>query len=223
MTDQEFSRRRWLLRLGETVVLTGFSGIDLKAEDVAKLPPGLYEPSLNHLTHVLKANSAENAQPFTPQFFKDGDFEVIQRVTALLLGEETATPPVPEIAQWIDLLVARSADVQRLARSLPPPQHRLALDYFGEHAVTQLEHADAQPICREGVDKLQHQSFLSLSEPEQVNRLEQMEKTKDPFFLWMKARVIEGFYTSREGLKELDYKGNSFYSESPGCDHQNRS
>jgi len=29
-----------------------------------------------------------------------------------------------------------------------------------------------------------------------------------------------GFYTSKEGLKELDYKGNSFYSVSPGCDHQ---
>jgi hypothetical protein len=29
--------------------------------------------------------------------------------------------------------------------------------------------------------------------------------------------LIRGFYTSRLGLKELDYKGNAFYAESPSC------
>jgi hypothetical protein len=223
MTDEELSRRRWLLRVGETVVLSGFSGIDLKAADSAALPPGLYGPSLNHLTHVMKTNSAEPVQPVTPQFFNKTDFEVVQHITGLLLGENSATHPVPEIAQWIDLLVSRSADVQRLARSLPPPQRKLALDFFGQHAVAELEQADVQPLCRSGLERLRHQSFLALPEAEQIARLEQMEKDKDAFFFWIKARVIEGFYTSREGLKELDYKGNSFYSESPGCDHQKQS
>jgi hypothetical protein len=223
MTDEELSRRRWLLRLGETVVLSGFSGIDLKAaSDTTPLPPGLYGPSLNHLTHVMKANSEPRPGPFTPQFFSEDDFKVIQRLASLMLGENASTQPVPEICQWIDLLVSRSADVQRLARSLTPAQHRLALDYFGEHSVTQLEHADAQPLCRKGLEQMHRQAFLNLPEAEQIARLTQMEKDRDPFILWMKARVIEGFYTSREGLKELDYKGNSFYAESPGCNHQNQ-
>ena len=37
------------------------------------------------------------------------------------------------------------------------------------------------------------------------------------FYDLLKAESIRGFYTSRRGLKELDFKGNSFYAESPGC------
>ena len=36
---------------------------------------------------------------------------------------------------------------------------------------------------------------------------------------YLRKMAIDGYYTSKEGLKELDYRGNSFYSESPGCTH----
>jgi hypothetical protein len=39
-------------------------------------------------------------------------------------------------------------------------------------------------------------------------------------FKYLKAETIRGFYTSEAGLKELDYKGNYFYAESPGCAEQ---
>jgi hypothetical protein len=35
--------------------------------------------------------------------------------------------------------------------------------------------------------------------------------------LSLKPECIRGFYTSRLGMKELDYTGNSFYGQSPGC------
>ena len=44
-------------------------------------------------------------------------------------------------------------------------------------------------------------------------------KDGDPFSKLLKDMTIDGYYTSKEGLKELDYRGNSFYSESPGCVH----
>jgi hypothetical protein len=59
--------------------------------------------------------------------------------------------------------------------------------------------------------------FDALAEPERVALLTGMEKNSDPFFKMLKNRTIQGFYTSRQGLKELDYKGNSFYSVCPGC------
>jgi hypothetical protein len=37
------------------------------------------------------------------------------------------------------------------------------------------------------------------------------------FFGFLKTETIKGFYTSRAGLKELNYKGNAFYARSPGC------
>ena len=39
------------------------------------------------------------------------------------------------------------------------------------------------------------------------------------FLSFLKERAVEGYYTSPEGLRELNYKGNSFYAESPGCTH----
>jgi hypothetical protein len=37
------------------------------------------------------------------------------------------------------------------------------------------------------------------------------------FFALIKAEVIRGYYTSKAGLEELDFKGNAFYAVSPGC------
>jgi hypothetical protein len=219
MTEEEITRRRWILRLGETVAITGMGGIDLLADQEPKLPPGLYGPSLNHLAHVLKPPSPAESGPFTPRFFNADDYKVIERLVSLILGQSEA--PVPEVAQWVDLVASQGAQVQHAARSLSAANRRLAIDYFGEEAVRELEDTDAPSLCRTGLEKLGHASFLQLEESAQLSRMNAMEAEKDAFFQWMKGRVIQGFYTSREGLKELDYKGNSFYSESPGCAHQN--
>lgn len=219
MTEQELTRRRWLLRLGETVVLSGFSGIVLEAAETPALPAGLYLPSTDHLAHVLAKAQVFSQGPFAPQFFGDSDFQLVTHLVARILGEETSTPPVPEVAQWLDLIVGQAASVRKAARELPPAARRLAVDYYGEYMVKDLEDADPQGLCLGGLKKLHNESFLNLTEMEQLSLLTAMETSADPFFQWMKERVIEGFYTSKEGLKELDYKGNSFYAESPGCGH----
>ena len=51
-------------------------------------------------------------------------------------------------------------------------------------------------------------------------QLVELENAGNPFIAWLKRRVLDGFYTSRQGLQELDYKGNAFWPESPGCEHE---
>jgi hypothetical protein len=219
MTDPELTRRRWLLRLGETVVLTGFSGIVLEGAEAPDLPAGLYLPSIDHLAHVMARAQTSNLGPAAPQFFNADDFRLVTKLTALILGEEPGTPPIPEIAQWLDLIVGHSAAVRKAALDLTPANRRLAVDFYGKEMVKELEDTEPQPLCREGMKKLHEGSFLNLTEGDQLSMLRELEASADPFLRWLKERVIDGFYTSKEGLKELDYKGNSFYSESPGCEH----
>jgi hypothetical protein len=215
----EITRRTWLLRVGGGTVLTGFSGMDLSGATAAvELPPGLYTPSLNHLAHVLKAApvSSGTAQP---QFFSGDDFKLIGHLVSLILGEPATAPPVPEITQWVDLVAFESAGIRNAALALTPEHRRLAVARYGESAVRSLETDATQDLSRGGIEALRRESFFTLTETEQVSTLEALENSGDRFVLWLKQCVIDGFYTSKEGLKELDYQGNSFHSESPGCHH----
>ena len=209
MDTEDLSRRWWLLQLGSGVLLAGCSGVDLGAAEGMKLPPGLYEPSVDHLAHILKP-APHDALPSAPLFFEAAEYRRLQDLVARMLGEEPGTPPAPEITAWIDLIVHDAAEVRRTARSLSPEHRALAAGFYGEAAVQELETLDVPQISRAGLARLNAQPSLTL---------ESLESQEDAFIRWLKHRVIEGFYTSQAGLKELDYKGNSFYSISPGCDH----
>jgi len=209
MDPEELSRRVWLLRLGSGAMLAGWSGIDLGAAEGVKLPEGLYEPSVDHLAHVLKP-APHDAQPPAPLFFEAAEYRQVQDLVARMLGEEPGTQPLPEIAAWIDLIVHDAAEVRGAARSLSPEHRALAAGFYGDAPVQELETLDVQQMTRAGLARLKADPSLTL---------ESLEGRGDAFIHWFKQRALEGFYTSQAGLKELDYKGNSFYSISPGCDH----
>jgi hypothetical protein len=41
------------------------------------------------------------------------------------------------------------------------------------------------------------------------------------FFGTTRTEAVRGYYTSVEGFKELDYKGNWYYAVCPGCEQGN--
>ena len=221
MSFDELSRRGWILRVGGATVLSGITAADLGAAEHPQLPPGLYEPSLQHLAHSLKTAIEPAPGPALPRYFDTEDFALVRTLAALVLGEESATSTVVEIAVWIDMLVGRAEGVRMAARSLSPAHRRMAIDYYGEDTVHELEREDPQAICRDGLAALKRAGFGALDSSAQLAHLVRLENANDPFLVWMKHRVLDGFYTSRQGLEELDYKGNAFYAQSPGCDHGN--
>ena len=269
------TRRQWLLRLGEAAVLIGFRGeaeeveatwvspAHLTASGLSKLPPGLYDPSNEHLRHALSSESRFHpipagtetdyvrpaTTPFKPQFFSPQEFQIVRRMVELTLGEMSSEPPrsgtgsemsiADEVARWLDFTVFHSAALREAALRLAPEHRTLAIHYYGLANVRDLETRDPQKTCREGLRWLAEQSerrnpggFLGLGEDDQIALLKQisddrsdktLENDGTRFFHLIKSEVIRGFYTSQAGLKELDYKGNSFYAESPGCPGHNHS
>lgn len=259
------TRREWLLSLGTAVVLAGYSGSpgEAAAQGVtptgSALPPGLFLPSLDHLTHMLTSDGpfhpippgAETeyvrprSGPFVPRAFAREEFPVIRRLVEIILGEdlknsqETPGHGAPasiydEVAEWIDLVVSSAPAVRALARNLPPDQRALAVAFFGtEEPVRELETSEPERICGEGLAWLGEESrrrfgknFLDAPPVEQINLMTSMSDLRanktaanagTRFYDLLKVESIRGFYTSRRGLKELDFKGNSYYAESPGC------
>lgn len=228
------NRRDWMLTVGEVAAGLGISNLaPAETRSEPSLPPGLYLPSNEHLGHAL-ANPLMNplatpgqSQSGPPQFFSQPEFAVITRITELILGEEQGSPLAKDAAAWIDLYVFSSAGVRTAAVNLDPPHRALALAYYGADSVHQLESSDPQKICRAGLAWLAEQGdFLALDPHGQIALLDSISDTRPQaqsqnagtrFFRFMKSETIRGFYTSRTGLKELDYKGNSFYASSPGC------
>jgi len=219
MIPDEFTRRGWIRRLGGAAALNRISATGLAAASPEKLPPGLYEPSLQHLAHSLKTASAPSPELPSSHHFGAENFSLLKTLVALILGEEAATPVVLEVATWIDLMVGHSEEVRIAARALSPAHRRLAVDYYGEDTVRELESEDPETMCRDGLAGLKRAAFDALQGTEQVAHLTSLENANDPFIAWIKRRTLDGFYTSRQGLQELDYKGNAFYAQSPGCEH----
>jgi hypothetical protein len=252
LADQ-ITRRQWLLRLGETVALAGVSGVVPKAvgdrlaavkktQGAIALPPGLYLPSADHLAHALEAakeiylnrpgSETEYVQlthgPYQSQFFSQREYKIVTRLVGIILGE---VDPVAlrQTAQWVDLWVHSAAGVLQAAQQLDPLHRSLAMAYYGEAVVKELETSNPQLVARQGIPALNQLSmvrygdaFLEISEPRQMELVEFMStaQPQDPlrkFFDLIRKETILGYYTSAEGLKELNYKGNTYHGQCPGA------
>jgi hypothetical protein len=246
----DLTRRQWLLRLGEMVALAGVSGLAPDAstllfaaqEGQTELPPGLYIPSSDALVHALSAAHKPFTPPagsetdydvpgtgtFTPQFFSADEFQIITRMAGILLGS-LDPKALQQATQWIDLYVHSSKAVLEAAQNLDPLHRAVAVAYFGESSVKELETANPQLVAREGLTALSKfcsqkygQDFLTLEADQQTEVLRAVSTSEDvalhKFFELIREQAIRGYYTSAEGLRELDYKGNAFYGECPGCE-----
>jgi Gluconate 2-dehydrogenase subunit 3 len=252
--DPEVTRRLWMLAVGETALGLGIAGaLGARASQPASLPPGLYQPLTDHLGHALGSAGRfhpippdsptdyvkPRTEPFKPLFFSPSEFEVVRRLTELMLGEgpeaghSGRAGVVEEVAEWIDLRVASSPGTREAALALDSSYRALMVAYHGAGALHDLETFDPQKLCRDGLASLDDESrsrhqtnFLGIAERDQREILalvsdDRIEKKVDTpgaqFFEFFKSEVIRGFYTSQVGLKELDFKGNAFYARSPGC------
>jgi hypothetical protein len=168
------------------------------------------------------------AVPFQPRFFSQEEFAIITRLARIILGEVDPAA-LSETTQWIDLWFYSAAGVRQAALQLDPLHRVLAVSYYGESSVHDLETADPQAVAREGISALRKLSeekhghgFLELDLPQQMDVISSV-RTAPPesnvrrFFELTRSEAIRGYFSSAEGISELDYKGNSFYPYCPGC------
>jgi hypothetical protein len=247
--SHDLTRRQWLLCLSEFVALAGVSGIvpefttQLSAAPQAALPPGLYDPSQDHLVHALSSAGLKwspppgseteyvqrRSEPYRPQFFSGEDWPVVTRFVEILLGNVDPAA-LSQAVQWFDLWLTSAERIRMAARQLDPLHRILAVAYYGEESVRELETADPQATARAGVHALRDLSqrlygrdFLHLTSVEQIELVTTASKAESGpavhrWFDLARGEAIRGYYTSADGLKELDYKGNAYYGDSPGCE-----
>lgn len=198
----------------------------MSAETFHPIPPGCP-------TDYVRRSSA----PFSPAFFSRDEYAVILRLCESLLGETSGaeaggTSMAAQAAEWIDLRVSSAAGIREAAHGLDPMYRALAVAYSGSERAAEMESSAPERICREGLQWLSQAAsahnangYLALPEQAQIAILNDMNEQTEQnagsrLFSFLKAEVARAYYTSRAGLKELNFKGNAYYARSPGCDRK---
>lgn len=246
------TRRTVLIAIGQAAMSAGVARAFPEGTAAPfQLPPGVYLPASDHLSHALASSERYHPIPpgcptdyvrprtgaYAPLFYSASEFRVMSRLVELMLGEAASkdeNDTCQEIAEWIDVRLAGAAAVRQAARGINTQFRALAIADLGLDRVNETETAVPETICGEGFAWLAnaaasdgHDGFLALPSDRQTAILMSVSDMRPDskngnagtrFFSWLKPEVIRGFYTSQAGLRELDFKGNSFYARSPGCD-----
>jgi gluconate 2-dehydrogenase gamma chain len=155
----------------------------------------------HHVTAPMVAEAASQA----PTFFNKHQYATITELASLIIPtDETPGAREAKVNEYIDMIVGESAfDVQKVF-----------LDGLAWLDKTSKER--------------HKKSFVDLTQAQQVAILTEISKTKSPspqdevqgrFFKAIKDATIDGFYTSKIGIEELGYQGNTVLDEFPGCTH----
>jgi Gluconate 2-dehydrogenase subunit 3 len=152
---------------------------------------------------------------------------------ALLVAQSHAHPAPTQAAPYrLAFFTASEARVlAALAARIVPADERsggAAAARVEEYVDFILNHgsADLQRFWRESLARITPR--VNGRSPEEIDvfltelaRNEFAPKNRDDaFFVALKEAVVDGFYTSEEGIrKELGYIGNAFLHEFPGCTH----
>jgi hypothetical protein len=162
-------------------------------------------------------------------FFSRHELDVVTRLVGILLGDVDAEA-LSDTIGWLDLRLESDAGIRKAARSLDPLHRALAVAYYGKARVSELEAVDWQGIVRTGLNLLEQRSrerfgreFLELTGTAPIDLASEAgrmppESPLGRCYVFLRREAIRGYFTSRAGLKELDYKGNAFYGVCPGCD-----
>jgi hypothetical protein len=145
---------------------------------------------------LLEALTAPAALPYRPRFFGDADFRTVAAIASRIIPtDDTLGAREARVEEWIDFFTAAAEDTrQRLYRG---------------------GLARLNAWCQERHGAV----FVALDSARQDEGLTSLVQSSPEFFEAIKGDTIVGFYTSEIGLRELNWGGQSFHAECPGCTH----
>jgi len=157
-----------------------------------------------HQHHVRAPRVAETVAK-AAAFFNRHQYVTITELASLIIPtDETPGAREAKVNEYIDLIVGES----------PFEVQKIFIDGL---------------VWLDKTGKQRHKkNFVDLSNAQQVGLLTEISKIKNPgpqeaaqakFFKAIKDMTIDGFYTSKIGIEELGYVGNTVLDEFPGCTH----
>lgn len=159
----------------------------------------------HHAAQQAASTAAQAAAPYKPLYFNEHQLKTVATVAELIIPR-TETPGAMDakVHEYIDLIVSEDRNLQPVYERGLAWLDRRANEAFGANFV------DCKPE--------QQTAILTFISSPNNRSLEDMVGVE--FFRTIKNMTIDGYYTSEVGIhKELQYKGNDYLTEFPGCQH----
>jgi hypothetical protein len=149
---------------------------------------------------------ALGAPPATTAFFSPRELEIVGLLSERIIPTDESSPGARAagVVERIDAVLSRaSAEQKALWREGLAALERLCQERFGKTLALAAEQ-DHDALL----------TTLSLNESKPTTAAEHL-------FRALKSETIEAYYTSEIGLlQDLQYKGNTYLADFPGCTHE---
>jgi len=205
MGREPYSRRTALKHLG--VLMASVAGQEFLA---GWLPSGkLFAAKPAHMRAMQETDDTTPAPPYVPQFFNSQECNNGEILSEMIIPrDDKPGAKDARVADYIDFLVFSSAEFE------PAMQTEWKDGLALLERLSQKEFGDAFAKIS-GEQRTSLLTAMSLPESDPNAKHEGFE-----FFRLAKEATVEGFYTSRVGLMDaLEYKGLTYLSSFPGCNH----
>ncbi len=155
--------------------------------------------------HIGKPLAQIKPASYQPLFFTPSEYAVIERLADIIIPtDDTLGASEAGVSEFIDLMVSRDSELQ--------PKFRAGLAWLD----TRSQKTSGAPFLQLSP----HQQSALLEPLAYPKKFPHSEARGRKFFDLVREYTVMGFYTSEIGLKQLDYPGLQFYSESPSCPHK---
>lgn len=154
-----------------------------------------------HEHHAVAAKTTQAKTAAKPKFFTAAEMAAIAEISELIIpaDERSGGAKAAEVPAFIDLMISESS-------------------------------AETKDLWKKGLAAMNAKadgSFVKAAKDKQVAILTEISKNEmkpttleERFFRAIKNMTIDGYYTSKIGIKdELKYKGNTYLREFKGCTH----
>lgn len=172
--------------------------------------PGLAQNAHSHAGHAAPAPTPATPAAYKPVFFNEHQYKTVDVVSELIIPT-TNTPGASKagVAAYIDTMVNEDRKLQ--------DAYRQGLAWLDRTAKAKFK-ADFINLKPEQQTAI----LTAISSPKSKGSdgKGSSDKVGVDFFKTIKNMTIDGYYTSKIGLiEELEYKGNDYLTEFPGCTH----
>ena len=140
-----------------------------------------------------------------PSFFDKHQYATVTELASLIIPtDETPGAKEAKVNEYIDMIVGESGhDVKKIY-----------LD-----GLAWLDKTSVERHNKKFVDLTNNEQVAILTEISQIKNPTPENEVQAKFFRAIKDITIDGFYTSKIGIEELGYIGNTVLDEFPGCTH----